>query len=255
MKANNGQIEDAAAKIDASAIHVNGRYQITALGVEDPLLDLKIAGQRLLIDDLQSMMTAADVRLPNGAVLKGGTLSLDLSITGQVKSLIVAGTIALDNTRLVGFDLGSKIHGVAALGGPQTGDTTNIEKLRVTVRITNADVAIEKIEAVIPALGEINGSGTVGAADELDFDLLARVAAEGIGKVGAGLLTKLNGSGGASGEVSGVPPARHRHARGTQYYCGRRRHLQEKSKIPRCHLRQKELATQRDTDSRSFFLS
>jgi AsmA protein len=166
---------------------------------------LKIAGQRLLIDDLQSMMTAADVRLPNGAVLKGGTLSLDLSITGQVKSLIVAGTIALDNTRLVGFDLGSKIHGVAALGGPQTGDTTNIEKLRVTVRITNADVAIEKIEAVIPALGEINGSGTVGAADELDLNLLAKVAAKGIGKVGAGLLTKLNGSDGASRKVSGVP--------------------------------------------------
>jgi hypothetical protein len=37
-----------------------------------------------------------------------GLVSLDLSITGQVKSLIVAGTIALDNTRLVGFDLGSK---------------------------------------------------------------------------------------------------------------------------------------------------
>ena len=190
---------------DASAIHVNGTYQITALGVEDPLLDLKIAGQRLLIDDLQSMMTAADVRLPNGAVLKGGTLSLDLSITGQVKSLIVAGTIALDNTRLVGFDLGSKIHGVAALGRLKTGETTDLEKLRVTVRITNAEVAVEKIEAVIPSVGEVIGSGTVGAADELDLNLLAKVAAKGIGKVGAGLLTKLNGSDSASGKVSGVP--------------------------------------------------
>ena len=205
MKANNGQIEDAAAQIDASAIHVSGTYQITALGAEDPLLDLKIAGQSLLIDDLQSLMTAADVHLPNGAVLKGGTLSLDLSITGQVKSLIVAGTIALDDTRLVGFDLGAKIHGVAALGGLKTGDTTDIEKLRVTVRITNAEVAVEKIEAVIPALGEVIGSGMIRAADELDFDLLAKVAAKGIGKVGAGLLAKLNGSGGASGKVSGVP--------------------------------------------------
>jgi AsmA protein len=205
MRANNGQIEDAAAQIDASAIHVSGTYQITALGAEDPLLDLKIAGQSLLIDDLQSLMTAAGVHLPNGAMLKGGTLSLDLFITGQVKSLIVVGTIALDNTRLVGFDLGSKIHGVAALGGLKTGDTTDIEKLRVTVRTTNAEVAVEKIEAVIPALGEVIGSGMVGAADELDFDLLAKVAAKGIGKVGAGLLTKLNGSGGASGKVSGVP--------------------------------------------------
>jgi len=205
MKANNGQIEDAAAQINASAIHVSGRYQITALGVEDPLLDLKIVGQGLSIDDLQSLMTAAGVHLPNRAVLKGGTLSLDLSISGQVKSLIVAGTIALDKTRLVGFDLGSKVHGVAALGGMKTGDTTVIEKLRATVRITNSEVAVQKIEAVIPALGEVIGSGMVGAADELDFDLLAKVAAKGIGKVGGGLLTRLNGSGGASGKVSGVP--------------------------------------------------
>ena len=205
LKTNNGQIEDAAAKIDATAIHVSGTYQITALGVEDPLLDLKISGKYLLIDDLQSLITAARVHLPNGAVLKGGTLALDLSITGHVKSLIVSGTIALDNTRLVGFDLGSKIHGVASLGGLKTGDTTDIEKLRVTVRITNAEVAVEKVEAVIPALGEVIGSGAVGAANELDFDLLAKVAAEGIGKLGAGLLTKLNGSGGASGKVVGVP--------------------------------------------------
>ena len=122
-----------------------------------------------------------------------------------MKSLIVAGTIALDNTRLVGFDLGSKIHGVAALGGLKTGDTTDIERLRVTVHITNAEVAVEKIEAMIPTVGEVIGSGTVGAADELDFDLLAKVAAKGIGKVGAGLLKKLNGSGGTRENVSGVP--------------------------------------------------
>ena len=205
MKANNGKIEDAAAQIDASALHVSGTYQITALGVEDPLLDLKIAGQGLSIDDLQSLMTAAGVQLPNRSVLKGGTLSLDLSLRGQVKSLIVAGTITLDKTHLVGFDLGSKIHGVAALGGMKTGDTTDVDKLRATVRITNSEVAVQTIEAVIPPLGEVVGSGTVGAANQLDFDLLAKVTAKGIGRVGGSLLTKLNGSGGASGKVSGVP--------------------------------------------------
>jgi hypothetical protein len=122
-----------------------------------------------------------------------------------VKSLIVAGTIALDKTHLVGFDLGSKIHGVAALGGMKTGDTTDVDKLRATVRVTNSEVAVQTIEAVIPPLGEVVGSGTVGAANQLDFDLLAKVTAKGIGRVGGSLLTKLNGSGGASGKVSGVP--------------------------------------------------
>jgi AsmA protein len=206
LKENTGQIEDASAKVGEAAIHVRGTYQVTALGVEDPLLELKLTGQSLPVDELQSLMTAAGVRLPNGAVLKGGTLAMNLAITGPVKSLVIAGPIALDNTRLVGFDLGSKVHGIAAMSGLKTGDTTHIEKLRANVHISNAGVVADKIESVIPAVGEVSGGGTVSPADQLDFKLVAKVSsAEGIGKVGAGLLTKLNGPSGASGKTAGVP--------------------------------------------------
>jgi AsmA protein len=185
---------------------VKGTYQLVTLDEEDPLLNLKIAGQNLPIDELQSLMTAAAVRLPNGAVLKGGSLSLNLAITGHVKSLVITGPIAVENTHLVGFDIGSKIHGVAARSGLKTGDTTDFEKLRVNVRVTNAGVMVDKIDAVIPAMGELTGSGTVSPANQLDFDLIVRVAsAKGIGKIGVGLLTKLNGSGGTAGDASGVP--------------------------------------------------
>jgi hypothetical protein len=104
------------------------------------------------------------------------------------------------------FDIGSKIHGIAALSGLKTGDTTNIEKLRVDVRITNASVVVDKIDAVIPAVGELTGSGTVSSADQLDFNLVAEIdSAQGIRKVGAGLLTKLNSSGETSKNTTGVP--------------------------------------------------
>jgi AsmA protein len=206
LKENTGQIEDAMAKIGDAAIHVSGTYQPGALGAKDPELNLKLSGQSLPIDELQHVMTAAGVRLPNGAVLKGGMLALNLVIIGQAKSLVISGPIALDNTRLVGFDIGSKIHGIAALSGLKTGDTTNIEKLRVDVRITNASVVVDKIDAVIPAVGELTGSGTVSAADQLDFNLVAKIdSAQGIRKVGAGLLTKLNSSGETSKNTTGVP--------------------------------------------------
>jgi AsmA protein len=67
-------------------------------------------------------------------------------------------------------------------------------------------VAVSKVEAVIPAMGELSGSGTVSAANQLDFRLMVKVAsASGIGKVGVGLLTTLRSlSGGGSGK-SGVP--------------------------------------------------
>jgi AsmA protein len=164
---------------------------------------LKLDGESLPIDELQPLMTAAGVRLPNGSVLKGGTLSMNLGITGQTKSLIITGPIALANARLIGFDIGSKIHGIAALSGVKTGDTTEFEKLRVYVRITNGGVVASKIDAVIPAMGELTGSGTVSPDNQLDFNLLAKVAsANGVGKVGVGFLTILNG--GSSGK-SGVP--------------------------------------------------
>jgi AsmA protein len=154
-------------------------------------------------------MTAAGVRLPNGSMLQGGTASLNLAVEGQVKALVISGPIALDNVKLVGFDIGSKIHGIAALGGMKTSDTTEFEKLRVNVHITDAGVAANKIDAVIPALGELTGAGTVSPVNQLDFNLLVKVAsATGIGKVGVGLISKLNGSGDASGvplHITGTP--------------------------------------------------
>ena len=197
------------AEKSATAQNAPARVKGTASGansgsaVDDPLLNLKLAGQNLPIDELQPLMTAAGIRLPNGSTLKGGTLSLNLAIAGQTRALTISGPIALDHTRLVGFDISTKIHGIAALGGVKASDTTEFEKLRADVRITNAGVVVSKIEAVIAAMGELSGSGTVSAADQLDFNLvMTGSAASGIGKVGVGLLSALNGS---SGSKSGVP--------------------------------------------------
>ncbi len=200
-----GQINDVAVQIGDTALRVSGTYQPARPGTLDPLLNLKLSGQRLPIDGLQSLMTAAAVRLPNGSVLKGGTLSLNLAIAGPVKALVITGPIALDNTRLVGFDVGTKIHGIAALSGVKTGDSTEFQKLRAYLRVTNAGVVADRIEAVIPAMGELTGSGTVSADNQLDFNLIVKVAsANGVGKFGMGLLTALHGSG-DSGKGSGVP--------------------------------------------------
>jgi AsmA protein len=174
-----------------------------AANLEVPLLNLKLSGKNLPIDELQSLMTAAAVRLPNGSKLRGGELSLNLAITGPAKSLIITGPIAVENTRLVGFDVSSKIHGIATLSGVKTGDTTEIERLRANVRVTNGGIVADGIYAVIPALGELNGKGTISSANQLDFDLVAKVdSASGVGKVGVSLLSALNGG---SGKKSGVP--------------------------------------------------
>ena len=215
VRENSGQIDDAVIKVGGAEIHVRGTYRTMApsppnttadpgtVSLQVPLLNLKLSGQNLPIDELQSLMTAAAVRLPNGSKLKGGVLSMNLAVTGPAKSLIITGPIAIDNTRLAGFDVGSKIHGIATLSGVKTGDTTEFERLRVTVRITNGGIVAEGIYAVIPAVGELSGKGTISPANQLDFDLVAKVAsASGLGKLGVGLFSALNGG---SGKKSGVP--------------------------------------------------
>lgn len=197
LKDNTGRIEDVAVKIGDTALHANGTYKPAGGKTQSPLLKLELAGQNLPIDELRPLMAAAAMHLPNGAVLKGGTLLMNLVVAGRPESLAISGPIALDNTHMVGFDVGSKIHGIAALSGVKTGDTTDIEKLRVNVRVTNAGVVANNIDAVISGMGQLTGNGTVSADNQVDFNLLVRVAsAKGMGKVGIGLLTTINGSGG-----------------------------------------------------------
>jgi AsmA protein len=85
----------------------------------------------------------------------------------------------------------------------KTGATTDVERLRVNVRITNGGIVAEGIYAVIPAMGELSGKGSISPANQLDFDLIAKVAStSGLGKVGVSLFSALNGG---SGKKSGVP--------------------------------------------------
>jgi AsmA protein len=211
LKENTGVIKDAAVKIGNSALHVSGTYLPVEHGADDPMLALKMVGQNLPVNDLQDLMTAIGIRLPNNSKLHDGTVSLSLAINGQAKALAIIGPVAADNTKLVGFDVGSKIKGIAALSGVKTGDTSEFQKLRANVKMNDAGVRIGDIDAVIVGMGELNGSGTVSPANQLDFNLTVQVAnAGGVGKIGVGLLTALNGHGenGAKGvplKVVGTP--------------------------------------------------
>jgi hypothetical protein len=45
-------------------------------------VDVMLTGQYLPIDEFQGLMDSADVELPNGSALKGGTLAIALAATG-----------------------------------------------------------------------------------------------------------------------------------------------------------------------------
>lgn len=206
LKDNSGRLQDLAVKAGNVAAHVAGTYD---LAPEVPVVNLKLTAPALPIDDLQALMPAVGVKLPHGSVLRGGTLTTTLSITGSAKDSVIAGPLALDNTHLAGFDLGAKLAGMAALGGVNTGDTTSVQTLRTNLRVTNAGVQADNVYALLPALGEASGGGTVAPGGALNFKLMVKLTtAQGIGKAGVGLLTALNGVAGSTASAAaknGVP--------------------------------------------------
>ena len=205
LKSNSGQISDLALQTGAVAIHVKGNYQLAA---NVPVFDVKLLAQSVPIDGLQAIMPAIGVKLPNNAVLRGGTLSASFDIKGSAKDNVIAGSYEIKNTALEGYDLGSKISGIAALGGIKTGNTTVIDISRADMRITKAGSETKNIYSVLPALGESTGSGTVSPSGALDFHLISKVtSAKGLNKVGVDILTKLNSSSASAkpSDATGIP--------------------------------------------------
>jgi AsmA protein len=205
LKGNSGQVSDLALQTGAVAIHIKGTYQLAA---NVPVFDLKLLAQSVPIDGLQALMPAVGVKLPNGAVLKGGTLSANFDLKGSAKDNVIVGSYEIKNTQLVGYNLGSKIVGIAAKGGIKTGDTTAIEISRADVRITKSGSETTNIYSVLPALGESTGSGTVSPSGALNFHLISKVtSAKGLNKVGINILTKLNSTSAAAkpSTATGIP--------------------------------------------------
>ena len=205
LRDNSGKVDDLAIQTGAVAVHINGTYQIAS---NVPVFDLKLLAQSVPIDGLQALMPAVGVRLPNNATLKGGTLSANFSIKGTPDDNVIVGSYEIRNTKLVGYDLGSKIVGIAAMGGIKTGNTVDITISRADMRVTKAGSQTTNIYSVLPALGESTGSGTVSPSGQLDFHLISKVtSAKGLNKVGVNILTSLNSSSAAKkpSNAKGIP--------------------------------------------------
>jgi AsmA protein len=203
---NAGELRQAAIHLGTGTINLSGNYRLAG---EDPWVDLEVTGASVPIDELQSLMTAAGVKLPNGSQLKGGALTVALAVTGPANNLAISGPVDVENTQLVGFDLGSKISGIAALGGVKTGSTTSVQSLKFNLQASDAGIKVDGIDSSIVGMGESTGSGTISPAGVLSFRLVAHVTnARGMGRVGVGLLTKMSqfgNSDSAKGSVNGVP--------------------------------------------------
>jgi AsmA protein len=190
LQARTGQINDLGIKTGGVVVHVTGTY---SMATPQTTVALHLAAPNLPINQVEALLPAAGVRLPSGSSLQGGTLTANLSINGPANAPTISGPVEVDNTRLAGFDLSSKIGGLKPVSGTQGG--TQIQTLKANVTSSPQGTRIDNLYTSVPVLGTATGAGTVSPGGALNFQVVAKL------NPNSGVLAGLNVAGGVLGQV------------------------------------------------------
>jgi AsmA protein len=199
LKSQSGNLNQGDIHIGNALARLNGAYNTAS---EPAKLDMRLNAQGMPVTDLEGFLPAVGVVVPAGSKLQGGSLTANLTVTGPADKLVISGPINLSNAKLAGFSLKSKLGALGSIpglggGGGGGGSDTDIQTLSATVRNDPSGTTINSLNLVMPSLGTVTGNGTVSAAGQLNFKMVANLSGA------AGALTGAAGAEGAGGALGG----------------------------------------------------
>jgi AsmA protein len=121
LRKHSGTLRRGDIHIGGAVAHLMGGY---AEQGDSVVLNMKLAGPAMPVSELETMLPALGVALPAGSRLDGGTASVTLAMEGPADKLVTSGSLALNNTRLMGFDLPKKMSTIEKLAGIEGGGPT-----------------------------------------------------------------------------------------------------------------------------------
>jgi AsmA protein len=207
LRKSTGVLEPSTLKIGSAAAHLNGTYQTAG---EVTVVNIKLDAKDMPARDLEAFLPALGIILPKGTSLQAGTLNANLNLAGPLSKLITTGDVGLFNGKLAGFDLGSKMSSIASLAGIKSGKDLDIQKLTTNLRMAPDGLKAENFVAVVPAVANLSGAGTVDSKNNLDFKMVAALTST-LGAAGSpvsdasGILGKVTGGGGGCKTGTTVP--------------------------------------------------
>jgi AsmA protein len=193
MQKQTGQLQ-ADVTVGKAVAKLIGTYDLRG---DSPMLSMKLNAGNMPVDDLETLLPALGVTLPSGSSLQGGTLSADMNINGPVDKLVITGPVKLVNTKLHGFDMGSKMSAISMLSGTKTGPDTVIQTFSSNVRVAPAGIQTSNVNLVVPSLGTVTGDGTVSPSNALDYKMKATLSGTAVSGVSS--LAGLGGKGASGG--------------------------------------------------------
>jgi AsmA protein len=196
LQHNTGTIKQGSITIGKAVTHLSGTYDFSG---DTPAINVKITGENMPVENLESVLPAVGVVLPSGATLNSGTLTTNLSTSGPTSALITTGNIALANATIAGFNMGSQLAALSAFSGVTKATSTTIEKLTSNVRVTVDGTTLDHLDMVVDGIGELTGDGTVSSSRALDFKMTASLS------VGGSIGRALGGFTGGKNLKVGIP--------------------------------------------------
>ena len=172
LRQRSGTLTRGDVHIGKAKAELTGTYRVENNAT---VLHVKLAAPAMQVQELAAMLPALNIVLPMGSSLEGGTASANVTVDGVTDKLVSNGTLALQKTRLAGFDLGSKMSTVAKLTGIKITPNTDFDNISAAVHSGPEDMKVENISVIAPAIGELSGAGTISAANSLDFKMRAKL--------------------------------------------------------------------------------
>ena len=177
LRKHSGTLRRGDIHIGGAPAHLTGTY---AEQGEAIVLRMTLAGPNMPVTELATLLPALGVVLPAGSSLQGGTANVMLTMDGPADKLVTAGSVALNNVRVTGFDMPKKMASIEKLAGIKGGPDTDIQTLSANVRVAPEGTSAQDMKLLIEAIGELTGAGTVSPAKDLDFKMSATVHTSGL---------------------------------------------------------------------------
>jgi len=172
-----GTLNRGEAHIGAAKAQLAGAYRSEGNGT---IVNMKLNAPSMAVSELKEMLPALNIVLPRGSSLQGGTVDANFTVEGPTDMLVSSGSVALKKTRLVGFDLGSKMDTIARLAGMRINPDTDFDNVSADLRAAPDGVRVENISVIAPAIGQLNGAGTISPSNALNFKMRAQLKAAGV---------------------------------------------------------------------------
>jgi len=171
-----GALTKGIVKLGKSAANLDGAYDLSGAS---PRLNMKVDAANVAVGDIEGILPALGVVLPSGARLEGGGANARATIVGPLDALVTTGSVDLNNTKLTGYDLGSKLSTISKLAGIGSSKETLIQLFATNVRVAPEGTQANNLKLILPGIGTLNGGGVIGPKNDLNFKMEAQLQTQG----------------------------------------------------------------------------